>query len=102
MNVGQKNTNGVSSTQVVYQGTMYQNQPVRNNSDTLGNASLMNKQMVNNQSANSSGVINSTLNVSGGNTNSIPANTNVPMNSSPSGIVNSNKIVYNNSSINVE
>ena len=102
MGVGQKNTNGVSSTQVVYQGTMYQNQPVRNNNGTLSNVSLTNKQVVNNHPANSSRVTNSTLNVSGGNTNSIPLNTNIPVNSSSSGIVNSSKIVYNNSNVNVE
>ena len=102
MRVGQKNTNGVSSPQGVYQGTMYQNQPVRNNSGTLSNVSSMNKQMINNYSVNSSGVSNSISNVSGENTKSIPVNTNIPVNSSSSGIVNSSKIVYNNSNINVE
>ena len=105
-NLRQSSTIGVAPTQVVHQNILYQNQlsgDVRNVNSGLeqkSNISYGNSSMQLKQNGNS--ILNNSSNVSRMDKNSILANENINSNSSSSGIVNSGKIVYNDSRVNVE
>ena len=104
-NLRQSSTIGVAPTQVVHQNILYQNQlsgDVRNVNSGLeqkSNISYGNSSMQLKQNGNS--ILNNSSNVLRMDKNSILANENINSNSS-SGIVNSGKIVYNDSRVNVE